>query len=59
MRSAELFAGCGSLALGMSRAGFARDLMAEFDFDAVETAKHNKARAVEYVAHWRRRISEQ
>lgn len=52
MRSAELFAGCGGLALGMSRAGFHHALMAEFDFDAVETAKHNKARAVEHVAHW-------
>lgn len=52
MRSAELFAGCGGLALGMSRAGFEHALMAEFNFDAVETAKHNKARAVEHVAHW-------
>jgi DNA (cytosine-5)-methyltransferase 1 len=52
MRSAELFAGCGGLALGMSRAGFSHALMAEFDFDAVETAKHNKARAIEHVAHW-------
>lgn len=52
MRSAELFAGCGGLALGMSRAGFLHMLMAEFDFDAVETAKHNKERAIEHVAHW-------
>lgn len=52
MLSAELFAGCGGLALGMSRAGFNHALMAEFDFDAVETAKHNKARAIEHVAHW-------
>jgi DNA (cytosine-5)-methyltransferase 1 len=52
MQSAELFAGCGGLALGMSRAGFRHALMAEFDFDAVETAKHNKARAIEHVANW-------
>jgi DNA (cytosine-5)-methyltransferase 1 len=52
MRSAEMFAGCGGLALGMSRAGFTHALMAEFDFDAVETAKHNKAREVEHVVHW-------
>jgi DNA (cytosine-5)-methyltransferase 1 len=52
MRSAELFSGCGGLALGMSRAGFSHALMAEFDFDAVETAKHNKARAIEHVVHW-------
>ncbi len=52
MRSAELFAGCGGLALGMSRAGFSHALMAEFDFDAVETARHNRDRAIEHVAHW-------
>ena len=52
MRSAELFAGCGGLALGMSRAGFSHALMAEYDFDAVATAQHNKARAVEHVANW-------
>lgn len=50
--SAELFAGCGGLALGMSRAGFSHALMAEYDFDAVATAQHNKARAIEHVAHW-------
>lgn len=52
MRSAELFAGCGGLALGMSRAGFSHALMAEFDLDAVETAKHNKTRKIEHVAEW-------
>lgn len=52
MRSAELFAGCGGLALGMSRAGFDHALMAEFDGDAVATAKHNQQRGVEHVAHW-------
>lgn len=52
MLSAELFAGCGGLALGMSRAGFRHALMAEFDFDAVATAQHNKSRAVEHVEHW-------
>lgn len=52
MRSAELFSGCGGLALGMSRAGFSHALMAEFDFDAVATAQHNKARNIEHVRHW-------
>ena len=52
MLSAELFAGCGGLALGMSRAGFRHTLMAEFDFDAVSTAQHNRARAVKHVEHW-------
>lgn len=52
MLSAELFAGCGGLALGMSRAGFRHALMAEFDFDAVATAHHNRSRAIEHVEHW-------
>lgn len=52
MRSAELFAGCGGLALGMSRAGFSHALMAEYDDDAVATALHNRERAIEHVAHW-------
>ncbi|WP_150289999.1 MULTISPECIES: DNA cytosine methyltransferase [Sphingobium] len=52
MRSAELFAGCGGLALGMSQAGFRHLLMAEFDSDAVATVHHNRDRKVEHVAHW-------
>ena len=52
MRGAELFAGCGGLALGMSRAGFSHALMAEFNRDAVATVLHNRARRVEHVEHW-------
>ncbi|WP_448662824.1 DNA cytosine methyltransferase [Sphingomonas sp. CJ20] len=52
MIGAELFAGCGGLALGMSRAGFTHSLMAEFDHDAVETVLHNRKRRVKHVAHW-------
>lgn len=52
MLSAELFAGCGGLALGMSRAGFKHTYMAEFDHDAVETVLHNKRRGVEHVRDW-------
>lgn len=52
MRSAELFAGCGGLALGMSQAGFRHLLMAEFDADAVATVHHNRALKIEHVAHW-------
>jgi len=52
MRDAELFAGCGGLALGMSRAGFNHVLMAEWDGDAVATVLHNKARRIEHVAEW-------
>lgn len=52
LNSAELFSGCGGLALGMSRAGFQHVLMAEFDWDAVATAKHNVARGVNHVRDW-------
>lgn len=52
MRGAELFAGCGGLALGMSRAGFSHALMAEFDHDAVETVLHNRKRRIKHVAQW-------
>jgi DNA (cytosine-5)-methyltransferase 1 len=52
MLSAELFAGCGGLALGMSRAGFKHMYMAEFDHDAVETVLHNKQKGVDHVRDW-------
>lgn len=52
LSSAELFSGCGGLALGMSRAGFHHLLMAEFDRDAVATATHNVERAIEHVRDW-------
>ncbi|WP_033838771.1 DNA cytosine methyltransferase [Mesorhizobium loti] len=52
MQSAELFAGCGGLALGMSRAGFQHQHMAEFDQDAVATVLHNKTKGVEHVRDW-------
>ena len=52
MRSAELFAGCGGLAMGLSRAGFEHVLMVELNLDAVATVSHNKARKVEHVASW-------
>jgi DNA (cytosine-5)-methyltransferase 1 len=52
MLSAELFAGCGGLALGMSQAGFRHQHMAEYDEDAVATVLHNKANGVEHVRDW-------
>lgn len=52
MRGAELFAGCGGLALGMSRAGFSHALMAEFDHDAVETVRHNRERRIAHIVNW-------
>ena len=52
MRSAELFVGCGGLALGLSRAGFRPQLMAEWDSDAVATVMHNKDRRIQHVGAW-------
>jgi DNA (cytosine-5)-methyltransferase 1 len=49
MRSVELFAGCGGLALGLSRAGFRHELVVELDEHAVGTLTDNKNRAVEHV----------
>lgn len=52
MRSLEIFAGCGGLALGMARAGFSHDMVVEYDRDAVRTLEDNKRRHVEHVRHW-------
>lgn len=52
MRSAELFAGCGGLAMGTSLCGFRHELMAEFNFDAVETVKHNRSAGIDHVMYW-------
>jgi DNA (cytosine-5)-methyltransferase 1 len=50
--SAEMFAGCGGLALGMSRAGFKHAVLAELDASAVQTVEHNRARGLEHVSSW-------
>lgn len=52
MRSVELFAGCGGLALGMARAGFKHDTVVEYDQDSVNTLEENKHRKIEHVRHW-------
>lgn len=52
MRCVELFAGCGGLAMGLARAGFAHALMVERDEDAVATIAFNKARRIAHVAAW-------
>lgn len=52
VRSVELFAGCGGLALGLSRAGFQHKLVVEVDDQAHATLAENKRRAVRHVADW-------
>src|ERR1041385_595992 len=52
MRSVELFAGCGGLALGIARAGFRHDFGVECDAESVATLTENKQRKIQHVRHW-------
>jgi DNA (cytosine-5)-methyltransferase 1 len=52
LTSVELFSGCGGLALGMARAGFAHRLLVEWNSDAAATVAANAARGVKHVASW-------
>ena len=52
MRSVELFAGCGGLALGVARAGFTHDFIVECDSDSVATLTENRDRKIKHVRHW-------
>ena len=50
--SVELFSGCGGLALGIARAGFAHRLLVEWNADAAATVASNAARGIAHVADW-------
>jgi DNA (cytosine-5)-methyltransferase 1 len=52
MRSVELFAGCGGLALGLSRAGCKPVLVVENDQQTVETLRQNGARRIAHIVDW-------
>ncbi len=52
MRSVELFAGAGGLAMGMSRAGFRHAAVVEWDHDSCETFRHNQRLHAQGVDAW-------
>jgi DNA (cytosine-5)-methyltransferase 1 len=53
LRSVELFAGAGGLALGVARAGFRHDAVVEIDHDACETIRANQQLGVAGVREWK------
>ncbi len=52
MRSVELFAGAGGLAIGMSNAGFNHAAVIEWDHDACETFRENQRGEYQSVEKW-------
>ena len=52
MRSVELFAGAGGLAMGMSNAGFRHAAVIEWDHDACETFRENQRHRLRSVEAW-------
>lgn len=52
MRSVELFAGAGGLAIGMANAGFRHAAVIEWDHDACETFRENKLHHAHSVRGW-------
>lgn len=52
MRSVELFAGAGGLAIGAANAGFHHAAVIEWDHDACETFRDNQRRHMRSVEEW-------
>lgn len=52
MRSVELFAGAGGLAMGMAAAGFRHAAVIEWDHDACETFRQNQTHHAHSVEGW-------
>jgi len=53
LRSVELFAGAGGLALGVSRAGFQHEAVVELDHDACDTIRANQRIKLQHVKDWK------
>ncbi len=52
MRSVELFAGAGGLAIGMANAGFHHAAVIEWNPDACETFRENQRHHAHHVEEW-------
>ncbi|MCA1778037.1 MAG: DNA cytosine methyltransferase [Xanthomonadaceae bacterium] len=52
LKSVELFAGAGGLAMGVSLAGFQSQAVVEWDRWACQTMRHNRARGFPLVGDW-------
>jgi DNA (cytosine-5)-methyltransferase 1 len=52
MRSLELFAGAGGLAIGTSRAGFHHEMLLEWDQDACNTLRLNASAGAVHAENW-------
>jgi DNA (cytosine-5)-methyltransferase 1 len=52
VRSIELFAGAGGLAIGVAKAGFEHAAVLEWDHDACQTMRANQRRGVREVIGW-------
>ncbi len=52
LRSIELFAGAGGLAIAASNAGFSHDAVLELNHDACETIRLNQRQGFDQARHW-------
>lgn len=52
MKSIELFAGAGGLALGLANAGFKHEAVLEWNANACKTLRRNKSDGIKHVKNW-------